>query len=103
MQSMNVGLLEGAQLAEALCQIMREKASLSLLDSYNQGCRSEWQRLLGVSGLPKGISDAKPWFKDRAGRVLSCIPSAREDLVILLRQLGLEWDWSASPKAKAAA
>src|SRR5262249_36885904 len=49
-QSMNAGLCEAEDLAAKLYKILREDAPLDLLDAYGREHRSEWQRMLGITG-----------------------------------------------------
>jgi len=89
MQSINVGLNEAAELAEVFRKILREKASLSLLESYNRTSRNEWQQLLGVAGGLVATAKTNPWVKQYSERILPCIPASGPDLIKLLDQLDL--------------
>ena len=88
-QSMNIGLLEGADLAGILPRILRGKASADLLDNYERTHREEWQRLLGMKGAPKAGAAANGWVKEHCCQILSCLPASGNDLTQLLSQLGL--------------
>jgi 2-polyprenyl-6-methoxyphenol hydroxylase-like FAD-dependent oxidoreductase len=90
MQSMNRGMLEAEQLALALTKILREKASFELLETYDRASREEWQLLLGVKGSLKPRPKTDGWVRERAGRMLSCIPASGEDVRRLLDQLQLD-------------
>jgi 2-polyprenyl-6-methoxyphenol hydroxylase-like FAD-dependent oxidoreductase len=90
MQSMNVGLTEGVELAGALVQILRQNGSPDLLRSYNDRSRTQWQRLLGLKGAPKAGPKASTWIKENRAKVLACLPASGDDLVNLLSQLQLE-------------
>jgi 2-polyprenyl-6-methoxyphenol hydroxylase-like FAD-dependent oxidoreductase len=89
-QSMNVGMAEAAALAGALRLIMREKASLSVLESCGREWQGEWRRLLGLTGGLKPRDDTRPWVRERHVRLLSCLPASHEELVPLAGQLGLD-------------
>jgi 2-polyprenyl-6-methoxyphenol hydroxylase-like FAD-dependent oxidoreductase len=91
MQSMNVGLCEAEELATTLKTILREKASVNVLETYNRNCRNEWQRLLGLNTALKPGGHADGWIKQRCGRILSCIPASGEDLTQLINQLDLDF------------
>jgi 2-polyprenyl-6-methoxyphenol hydroxylase-like FAD-dependent oxidoreductase len=90
-QSMNAGLLEGADLADRLSRILREGASRELLEAYSREHREDWQRLLGVkAGLSAG-PQAGAWAKAHAARVLPCLPALGEDLARVADQLGFAY------------
>jgi 2-polyprenyl-6-methoxyphenol hydroxylase-like FAD-dependent oxidoreductase len=86
-QSMNLGLNEAEELADKLAAILRGRASLETLENYNLERRREWQRLLGADLTP--TDQASPWVRQRAGKILTCIPASGADLVALAGQLGL--------------
>lgn len=90
MQSMNRGLLEAAQLADALSKVLRERASVELLEQYNQTCREEWRQLLGMTGPLKAKSGVNPWVKEHRSDILSCLPASGDHLKTLLGQLQLD-------------
>jgi 2-polyprenyl-6-methoxyphenol hydroxylase-like FAD-dependent oxidoreductase len=90
-QSMNVGLAEGAALAGALRRILREKAPLNVLEESAREWQSEWRRLLGLAGGLKARTEANPWVREHCDRLLSCLPASHEDLPRLAGQLGLHW------------
>ena len=91
MQSMNVGVLEAEQLSAALVSILRNRAPVNILETYNENCVERWQRLLGFKDAPKPRPKTDPWTKDHSARILSCIPASGEDLAHLLDQLQLDW------------
>ena len=90
MQSMNLGMREGAALAAKLKQILREKGSPDLLEAYTLEHRTEWEQLLGLKGDPKAAAATAPWVRQHCARMLPCLPATGPDLALLLRQLGLE-------------
>ena len=89
MQSMNAGLKEGADLAAALRKILRDKAPLTLLQSYGDAHRSEWRGLLRLDGGPKPLPNATNWVKSHCARIPECLPASGPELAALLNQLGL--------------
>jgi 2-polyprenyl-6-methoxyphenol hydroxylase-like FAD-dependent oxidoreductase len=91
MQSMNVGLREAEQLANAVRRVLRDAASVDILEAYNQSCRAEWQRLLGVTGRLKPGPKVNAWAKEGAARILPCLPAGAEGIGSLASQLGLDW------------
>jgi 2-polyprenyl-6-methoxyphenol hydroxylase-like FAD-dependent oxidoreductase len=88
-QSMNVGMAEGAALAGALRKVLREKAPLSSLEAAAGEWHEEWRRLLGLLGAPKPGKAAGDWVRERSARLLSCLPASGKDLARLAGQLGL--------------
>ena len=89
-QSMNVGMAEAATLAGALRKILRDKASLNLLETCNREWQDEWRRLLGLTGGLKPRTETSPWVRERRGRILSCLPATHDDLPRLAGQMGLD-------------
>lgn len=91
-QSMNAGMVEGAELASRLTRILRHNAPLASLDSYNKNCRDEWRRLLGMEGGFQAADDSALWVKEHCEQLRSCIPATGADMTLLARQLGLVFD-----------
>jgi len=89
-QSMNVGLYEAAALVSRLRMILRERASIEGLETYNRERQEEWQRLLGLSGGPKPRADNDPWVSQRRAKILPCLPGSEADLSALAAQLRLD-------------
>ncbi len=92
MQSVNVGLREGADLAERITNILRGSASMSLVESYASERRADWQLLLGLKGLPKARKTANAWIEAHRAKIPVCLPASGEDLASLLNQLGLTFN-----------
>ena len=89
-QSMNVGLREAYDLANAVADVLQGKVSSERLERYNAERLAEWRFLLGLEGgLERGPS-AEPWVRPYAKRLLSAFPASGEDLAALARQVGLE-------------
>ncbi len=89
-QSMNNGFQEAHELAQAMAGIQRGEGSPDLLESYGRERRAEWCRLLGTEGVVEPATDTEEWVKQRAGRILSCIPASGDDLRRMLEQIGLQ-------------
>lgn len=89
MQSMNVGLREGRELAAALAGVLRDDQPAEKLDDYGRGRRAEWRSLLGVKGGLQASAEADPWVAGVADRLLPCLPASGEELVRLAGKLGL--------------
>jgi hypothetical protein len=85
----NVGLREAYDLVRRLGFILREDYPPDLLESYDAGRRHEWRQLLGARGKPERGPSTDPWVWKHAARILPCVPASGDDLILLLRQLGL--------------
>jgi 2-polyprenyl-6-methoxyphenol hydroxylase-like FAD-dependent oxidoreductase len=101
MQSMNMGIREGADLAAKLTRILREKGSPDLLDAYGLEHRAEWEQLLGRKGDPKAGAATDQWVREHCGRLPACIPASGNELTLLLRQLGLEFEFASLQEVRA--
>jgi len=102
MQSMNMGMREGADLAARLKRILRENGSPDLLEAYNREQHTQWERLLGLQGEPKAGAATAAWVRQHGGRMLRCLPALDGDLSLLLNQLGLEFEF-AGPAERSTA
>ncbi|MDB6023308.1 MAG: putative Monooxygenase FAD-binding protein [Pedosphaera sp.] len=92
MQSMNLGLAEAADLAAKLTQILRENGSPDLLETYNLEHRLEWEQLLGWKNGPQPGATTNEWVREHSANLPACIPASGQELALLLRQLGLEFE-----------
>ena len=92
-QSMNVGLREGHDLARRLSGILREGDSSKLLRYYHDDRNREWKVLLGMHDRMRYLPDAPEWARKLAGRLVSSLPASGRDLNILLEQMGLRVHW----------
>ena len=88
-QSMNVGMAEAASLAGALRRILREKASLRLLEACDRDWQVEWRRLLGLTGGLKPRKETNPWLQERRGRIFAARfkPPAQQPVLVRLSSL----------------
>jgi 2-polyprenyl-6-methoxyphenol hydroxylase-like FAD-dependent oxidoreductase len=102
MQSMNMGMREGAGLAAILKRILRENGSPELLEAYNQQQHTQWERLLGLQGEPKAGPATDAWVRQHGGRMLRCLPALDSDLSLLLNQLGLEFEFARPAEQSTA-
>jgi hypothetical protein len=113
MQSLNVGLREAEALVADLTGLVRKDtfeatagrrnyyaATQYLLPKqpvlptegfleWNQGCREQWRRLLGLSATLKAAAGTDTWVRSRAERIKSCLPVSGKELNFCLNQLGL--------------
>ncbi len=89
MQSMNVGLREGKELADIMAKILAGEGSMEQLEQYNQQRQTEWRGLLGLEGGITASAQADPWVRQIATRLLPCLPASGADLTAMAAQIGL--------------
>lgn len=89
-QSMNVGLLEGAALAEAIAEALGGPGADDAVEAYGERFRGVWEGLLAVNGAPDAGPNCDPWIAERAERILPCLPASGADLDTLMKKLDLE-------------
>jgi len=87
--SMNSGLVEACELAGRISQIQRAGGAPSLLEEFATETRQAWQWLLGAGQAVRALPGADAWVRQRAARILACIPASGDDLEPLLAQIGL--------------
>ena len=87
MQSMNLGLLEGADLAGKIKSILRDHADPDLLQDYDRCHRAEWKRLLGLKTPPEPPDGLSPWARQHYPTLLGNLPASGDDLNLLLTKL----------------
>lgn len=89
-QSMNVGFLEGIDLADTIAAAVQKKGSSVAFERYDERWRQAWRKLLGVEpGLTAGPK-TEPWIAERADKILPCIPAFGTDFARLAAQIGLQ-------------
>jgi 2-polyprenyl-6-methoxyphenol hydroxylase-like FAD-dependent oxidoreductase len=89
-QSMNLGLLEANDLAGVFARIIAGEAPAVELEGYNQRWTATWRQLHGLQGGLRATSGTDPWIRDRADRLMACLPAHGAALEQLAAQLGLE-------------
>jgi NADPH-dependent dioxygenase len=88
-QSLNGGLLEASELTHHVQKILRENASLEILDQYNSTQRDHWIRLMKAPPQPLPDNQVPGWLRKHAKRFPGCLPALGEDLNQLLKLVGL--------------
>lgn len=96
-QSMNAGLLEAAQLAQAVAGIISGESTPSSLATYEAHTLKAWWQLLGRQDLWHGGPRVAAWIDSRKDRILSCLPGSctpvvRKQFSGMADQLGLYMD-----------
>jgi len=90
-QSMNLGLFEGHDLALALSRILTARGSAAKdLKDYNDHWMAEWNRLHGKDSGLRARPGADPWISANLDRLLPCIPAHGGELIRLAGQLNLD-------------
>ena len=89
-QSMNVGLFEGRDLAARIAEILKAGGQWNLLDSYNTHWTQVWRDLQGLTGGLQAGEGCPDWLRDKAGRLLPCLPAHGDKLRALAAQVGLQ-------------
>lgn len=89
-QSMNVGIREGHDLARRMAEILHDRGEEDLLEVYNAERTREWRRVLGLEKALETGAGADDWVRARSARIPATIPASGTDLQALLGQLGLD-------------
>jgi len=89
-QSMNAGLREAEVLTAKLQKVLHEEAPVSVLESYNQECLSQWRQLLGLTGGLRARAATDSWVRARLKRILPCLPGSGKELNRMAGQLELD-------------
>lgn len=80
MQSMNIGIREGKQLATILADVIEGKAGKEKLDAYRLDREREWRTLLGMEGKLVPGESTDPFLAKHADKLLDCLPASLESL-----------------------
>ncbi len=89
MQSMNVGLREARELAEAIADSLGRGSSSEQLEEYSRQRTREWNCLLGLEGQVTADDHVDRWVHQCGSRIVPCIPASCGELSELARQLRL--------------
>jgi 2-polyprenyl-6-methoxyphenol hydroxylase-like FAD-dependent oxidoreductase len=92
-QSMNIGLREALDLADAIATAVDDRDVQRAFAAYGAERSAEWHSLLAARMQCR--DDASPWARRRAAAILPCVPASGADLYMLLRQIGLSLDVSS--------
>jgi 2-polyprenyl-6-methoxyphenol hydroxylase-like FAD-dependent oxidoreductase len=89
-QSMNLGLLEADDLADRVASVIQGERPISELQKYDDHWTGVWRSLHGVSRTVRPTAEADAWVRERADRLVACLPGYGRSAQLLSRQLGLE-------------
>lgn len=88
-QSMNLGLFEGHDLALNIASILKAGGQWDSLESFNTKWTRVWRELQGLTGGLEPAGGCPDWLKDKGGRLLPCLPAFGDPLRALAAQVGL--------------
>jgi 2-polyprenyl-6-methoxyphenol hydroxylase-like FAD-dependent oxidoreductase len=88
-QSMNMGLQEGADLADRLAGVLSGQDTAEGLAAYGTRWHAAWQALLNLDNSLDASGSADAWVRAEAPRLLGCMPATGADLTALLGQIGV--------------
>ena len=88
-QSMNLGLFEGHDLAARIADVVKGGSAPSTLDGYNARWMQIWRELQGLTGGLEPAEGCPDWLRDKAARLLPCLPAYGDGLRALAAQVGL--------------
>ena len=87
--SMNVGMLEAADLANTISAKITPEERQSNLDEYNYSRVCEWRRLLDIDQNVTSSDPKADWLMEHRGNIIGNIPASRQSLSQILSQLNL--------------
>lgn len=87
--SMNVGMLEAADLAEKLSAETSHEGRQFRLDAYNLDRITEWRRLLNVDQRIVGQDPTAKWLLEHKDNIIGNIPASGKTFTEVLQQLHL--------------
>jgi NADPH-dependent dioxygenase len=87
--SMNVGMLEAADLADCLCQDSSESNRQLNLRAYNSRRLAEWKRLLDTDHAITGQDATASWLLEHRENLIANLPASGETLTEVFKQLHL--------------
>jgi 2-polyprenyl-6-methoxyphenol hydroxylase-like FAD-dependent oxidoreductase len=90
MRSMNLGLVEGADLAAKINQVLRGDDSADALTAYDGEHRPVWEKLSAAQGNVQPTSKAAAWTAKNCARIAATLPLSGRDLADILGGLGIE-------------
>lgn len=89
-QSMNVGLREGHQLAQIAADAVKGRGVGDDLARYEAERQAEWRKLHGLDGELTPGPNIDPWIAERAPQLRAGLPASGKDFDALARTLGFE-------------
>jgi 2-polyprenyl-6-methoxyphenol hydroxylase-like FAD-dependent oxidoreductase len=88
-QSLNSGLAEGYDLANAITAVLKDGKPVSSLDDHNRRWSAVWHKLQGTGGEIAVIGAADPWIRDHASQLIGAMPAIGPQMREMAEQVGL--------------
>jgi len=88
--SMNVGMLEGADLAERLSAETSNDSRQFHLDAYNLDRVTEWRRMLDIDKQIVGHGSDAKWLLQHRSNIMGNLPASGQSYTEILQQLKLD-------------
>jgi 2-polyprenyl-6-methoxyphenol hydroxylase-like FAD-dependent oxidoreductase len=79
-QSMNLGLLEAVEVADDVMEMTTGSGPSDQGLSWSVRSRQRWLGLLGADGSALRAHFANDWLKERAARLIPCLPASPDEL-----------------------
>lgn len=89
MQSMNIGIKEGNQLANHMADCIESGSDPSQLKAYNDSRQTEWKALLGMSKTFVAGSDTHAFLANNAQFLSATVPASLESLPDFAKALSM--------------
>jgi 2-polyprenyl-6-methoxyphenol hydroxylase-like FAD-dependent oxidoreductase len=89
MQSMNIGMKEGRELANCIADCLDGK-NTQAMQSYNEGRLDEWHCLLGMNRAFSSRDDTDPFIASHSDRIFRSLPASIDSLPKFAAKLGLD-------------
>ncbi len=90
MQSMNIGMHEGYELANCIADCIERDNDRTSLTHYNAGRENEWKALLGISRHFVPNDDTPEFLAANAGPLFTSIPACKDTLPLFARALSMD-------------
>jgi 2-polyprenyl-6-methoxyphenol hydroxylase-like FAD-dependent oxidoreductase len=88
--SMNIGMLEGDELARIATSVVKERGAMNQFDAYGERRLAEWRHLLAPDAHVRSTDGCDSWTAANAVRIANCLPASGAARVRLGDSIGLE-------------
>ncbi|NBD38465.1 MAG: NAD(P)-binding protein [Verrucomicrobia bacterium] len=92
MQSMNIGIREGGNLADAIAGVRKGGKGEKILEAYNMDRQREWRSLLGMDVAFVEREHTIPLIRNNLDQLLGCLPASLDNLQGFAEALDLDLD-----------
>lgn len=90
MQSMNIGMKEGRELANCIADCLDGYDKFNYLNTYDTNRREEWSALLGLSHAFVPTDESDPFLAGNVQRLFGSIPASYDSLTHFARSLSMD-------------